>query len=65
MENQKQGNESNAHVIILDMDGKTIFNGRRTVRHIVNDGQVKYGTAIFQGRPYNVVHRNWKWTGTV
>jgi hypothetical protein len=64
MENQHQGNESNSHVIILDIDGSTIFNGRRTVRNVTNDGIVKSGVVSVKGRQFKVIHNNWKWTGT-
>jgi hypothetical protein len=64
MDNQHQGNESNAHVVILDSDGATIFNGRRTVRNITNDGIVKSGVVSVKGRRYEVTHNDWKWTGT-
>jgi hypothetical protein len=64
MNNEQQGNESNAHVVILDQDGATVFNGRRTVRNVLNNGFVKSGKAIVNGVEYIVAHRDWKWTGT-
>ncbi len=60
----KLSNESNAHVVISDEDGKTIFNGRRTVRKIDTDGYTKRGVAIVNQKEYDVVlATNWKWTG--
>ena len=63
MENQTQGNESKAHILILDQDGATVFAGRRTVRSITNDGITQNGKVQVRGAEYIVYCQGWKWTG--
>jgi len=63
METQKQGNESNAHIVIRDNDGTTVFNGHRTVRNIENDGISKTGEATISGKTYQLSADGWKWIG--
>lgn len=65
MENVEQKNESNGHVIIRGIDGETIFNVRRMIRDITNDGMTKSGTAIVNEKSYNVFWDSgeYKWIG--
>ena len=56
-------NQNNQSVKIIDTDGGTTFNGRRTVRNISDDGEVATGQVIVQGQSYKVARSGWKWTG--
>jgi len=63
MQNASQGNEAKAHVVIIDGDGETVHNVKRTVFNIENDGEIKTGQATIKGKTFNLVAERWKWIG--
>lgn len=59
----KQGDESDVKVVILDDDGHTVHNVKRTVRNVVNHGWYKTGEAKIDGKIFNLTYNNNRWFG--